>query len=161
MRNGTLSRLIRQKVSSGLMLKKILFYSSLLCALYFLCSASISIYPWMRCTERARAEEVSWKIIELNPSQFVLEAAYRFTHQGKIYTGISKLPKPYLLNRPSAEKEIQRRAAQGTIIFFDRAKPSFSQLVSVFPLKKCFYALLTLGVLGYFFFLDRMYTRNA
>jgi len=143
------------------MLKKIIVGFSALCALYFLAAASISLYKWAHRDDRAWGRFTAWRIIEIDPSQFAIEADYTFSYKEKLYTGTERLAKPYLFNRPSAEKEIQKRKAERPVIFFNGKKPNDSTLQRAFPLKKCLYALTAIGILGYFFFLDRVYFKQS
>ncbi len=136
------------------MVKKILLGCSLVCALYFTSTASWSLLSWYRLDDRAWANVTSWRVIEIDPSQFAIEAEFSFEHAGKTYNGVTKYAKPYSFNRPSAEKDIEHKKQERPIVFYNSKKPQSCSLEHAFPLKKCFYAALTLGILAYFGLLE-------
>lgn len=142
------------------MVRKILVGVAALCTLYFIVTASYSLYQWSGKTHRAWATVEMWRVIELGPSKFAIEAEYSFTHEGQSYSGMTRFARPYHYNRPAAEREIQRKIEDRSVAFYDPSHPNRSALERFFPLKNTLYAMLTLGVFLYFVLLDRVFLQQ-
>lgn len=139
------------------MIKKILSGVAAVCTLYFFVTASFSLYQWYGKTNLAWAKVQTWRVIELGTSKFAIEAEYQFSHQGQSYSGLTRFSKPYHFNRPSAEKEIERKIEDRSIAFYNPSHPESSSLERTFPLKKILYFLMTAGVFLYFLCLERIF----
>ncbi len=143
------------------MIKKILTGLVALCALYVFATAAYSLYIWSRMSERAWGTVQSWHVIELNASSFAIEADFTFTYREHLRSGITRFSKPYHFNRPSAEKEIERKQAERAIVFFDPAHSSRASLERAFPLKKSLYSLMTIGICAYFLLLNSVFFKQS
>jgi len=119
----------------------------------FLITAASDVWGYLRLEKKSIATVNDWKIIEKGSSQFALRANYTFNAQGKTYTGKTTLSKPYHLNRLSAEKQVKIYAAHHWPVWYQRGHPENSSIEHLFPLKKCLYTLVVLGVFFYFVYL--------
>jgi hypothetical protein len=139
------------------MLRKILLWASVVCALYFSVTAMFSFYAWQRLQARAWPISSAWRVVQLSESAFAIEADFSFEHKNAVYTAVTKFAKPYCFNRPAAEKEMKTLQESYNIVHFDPNSPSHASLQRLFPLKKCLHGLLTIGIALYFLFLDRIF----
>lgn len=130
-----------------------LIYLTALIAAVFLAIAGTALWRYLRLEASAPVAKVQWAIIQKSSSQFALKATYYFDHQGKIVEGETLLSKPYYLNQLSAEKKIQEFSKQKWRVWYDRGTPEISSLEKRFPAKKILYALMTLGIFFYFYFM--------
>lgn len=120
----------------------------------FITAALHDIWGYIRLEEHTVAFINRMKVIEVSPSQFAVRASYAFKARGKTYRGKTVFSKPFYLNRESAEREIQNRLSQTWTVWYQPSRPKICSLEKNFPLKKCLYALMTLGVFFYFVYLD-------
>jgi hypothetical protein len=123
----------------------------------FLITASIDIWRCLRLEDRVKASIEKWKVIEKSSSQYALRASYTFDYQGKSHRGKTTFSKPYHLNRPSAEKQANILNQKSWTAWVHPGHPEHSSLERVFPLKKCLYALMALGIYLYFIYLRQSY----
>ncbi len=117
----------------------------------FLGSACYELWRYQQLEARVPAAIKEWKILEKSPSQFALKASYTFEYQGKVYRSKTVFAKPYHFNRISAEKQIKNISTQPWSVWIQPSHPERSSLQKTFPLKKCLYSLMCLGVFLYFF----------
>lgn len=123
----------------------------------FLISASIDIWKYLRLEERVQVSIDKWKVIEKSSSKFAISASYSFDYQRKSRHGKTTFSKPYHLNRPSAEKQVNILNQKAWTVWVHPGHPEHSSLERVFPLKKCFYSLMALGIYLYFIYLRYTY----
>jgi hypothetical protein len=100
-----------------------------------------------------------WVVKEISSSEFALKSSYRFKAGEKEWSGKTIFKQPYHLNRDAAEKAVLEKKMQPQSVWYCRSNPRVNSLEKTFPYKKIFHALISLGVLGYFFVLHR-YTEN-
>lgn len=124
-------------------------------------SACFDIWNYSRLQEKAAAQVYKWEIIEKSSSQFALKASYAFDYQGKIHQGKTLFSKPYHLNRLSAEKQINILNQRIWTVWVQPSHPEHSTLERVFPLKKCIYSLMVLGIYLYFVYLRQSLRKSA
>lgn len=124
----------------------------------FLMSAALDLWGYLRLEKRTIASVHQWKIIEKSSSQFALKASYTFESQGKMHHGKTVFSKPYHLNRISAEKQIKIFSLQSWPVCYQYSHPGHSTIDRVFPLKKCLYSLMALGIFFYFVYLRQSYS---
>jgi hypothetical protein len=123
----------------------------------FLISASLDLWGYLRLEKKSIASVFKWKIIEKSSSAFALRAYYTFEKQGKVYNGKTTFSKPYHLNRQSAEKQVKIFSIQSWPVWYQTRHPEHSSIERVFPLKKCIYSLMALGIFFYFVYLRHSY----
>jgi hypothetical protein len=123
----------------------------------FLMSAALDLWGYLRLEKRTIASVHKWKIIEKSSSEFALRASYTFEYQGKVHHGKTTFSKPYHLNRLSAEKQIKILGLQSWPVWYQASHPEHSSIERVFPLKKCVYSLMALGIFFYFIYLRQSY----
>ncbi len=126
----------------------------------FLVSASLDLWAHMRLEKKTIAKVDKWKIIEKGASKFALKAHYTFEVQGKTHHGKTIFSKPYHLNRISAEKQIKIYTARQWPVWYQHSHPQHSSIEHLFPVKKCLYGLMVLGVFLYFVYLRHRYFAN-
>lgn len=119
----------------------------------FLISTSLDIWTYSCLQEKAPAQVYKWKIREKSSSQFALKASYAFDYQGKTYLGKTRFAKPYHLNRLSAERQVNILKQKNWTVWVQPGHPEHSTLERLFPLKKCIYSLMVLGIYLYFAYL--------
>lgn len=119
----------------------------------FLFSAAVDLWGYLRLEKKTIATVNQWKVIEKSSSQFALRASYTFDAQGKTYAGKTTLSKPYHLNRLSAEKQVKAYEAHKWPVWYQPNHPEISSIEHLFPVKKCLYTLIVLGVFFYFVYL--------
>lgn len=100
---------------------------------------------------------VQGKILELDPlpkgGKYALEATYSYMFRGKNFLGKDLFPKPYYLNRFSAEKQCQKLKEMPWEIFLNPKHPDHSSLYRLFPWKRVINTLSVLGIFFYFAYL--------
>lgn len=87
-------------------------------------------------------------------SKYALEASYSYKFREKTYEKKMVLPKPFHLNRVSAEKAATRLAGMQWQVYLDSSAPHLSSLDPQFPLKAVLYGLCSVGVFLYFLYLS-------
>ena len=120
---------------------------------YFLMTTSLDLWNYWKFEKKSMARVDRWMIIEKTPSQFAIKARYSFLYQGKEYDGKTTFSKPYHLNRPSAQKEMKAYASKPWPVWIRPSRPEQNTLQHRFPLKKCLYSLMVLGIFLYFVYL--------
>lgn len=116
----------------------------------FLVSAAYDLWGYWRLEKKTMAHICRWKVIEKSSSQFAIRASYVFEHQGKEYRGRTTFSKPYHLNGESAKKQIKKYALYSWPVWYSPRNPHQSSIERKFPLKKCLYSLMVVGVFLYF-----------
>lgn len=127
---------------------------------YFLVTAAVDLWSYGKFEKKSIAVVDQWTIIEPSSSQFAIQADYSFTYQGKEQRGKTTFSKPYHLNRLSAEKQIKTYALQQWPVWVYPRHPEQSTLEHVFPLKKCLYSLMVLGIFLYFIYLKEQTSKS-
>ena len=137
---------------------KALFIIIGLSAIWFCSVAGGALYSYIRLDRQAPAKVTSWKLIEYSPSKVALEASYTFFAEEKEQKGQVIFSKPYYLNLPSAQKAIEQKSHESWKAWYSHRNPEKSSLERFFPYKKCFNALIILGIMGYFWILKSRYS---
>ncbi len=119
-------------------------------ALWFLGSAAWDLWTYTRAGSKAEAHIEKWDVEEMGSSAFAISASYYFEAKGKKFQGKTLFKEPRYLNRLSAEGDLKKWEAQRWEAWYDPASPGFSTLQKLFPYKRIWHALLTLGVFLYF-----------
>jgi hypothetical protein len=132
------------------MIKMILLLVSAFVGLWWTGGALFDLWSYWRLDQVAWAQNASWSVIEYSPSSFALQANYQFAIQDRQWDGKTIFKTPYL-NGGSAEKALQLQEQGPLQIWYNGRNPQISSAEKEFPFKKCFYALITLGVGMYFF----------
>jgi hypothetical protein len=143
---GRIMGLLRFKYNPS----SLLSYLAALVAAFFLATASYELWNYFQLKQKTAAVVYHWKILKKASSQYAIRASYTFEIQGKNYTDKTIFGKPYHLNRLSAENQVKRLHKQPLTVWYQSNNPDHSSLSKEFPLKKCLYALLVLGVAIYF-----------
>lgn len=121
-------------------------------ALWWCFVASLSYWDYVRYGVETPAI-ISHFDINAKGSKFALRGYYTYVYDGKNFNGTSYLPKPYYLNRASAEREVEKMKGMHWNIWVDAKEPTASALKKLFPIKDIFYALCLIGVFLYFTYL--------
>jgi len=61
--------------------------------------------------------------------------------------------KLYYLNRVASEQALLQKKMESQRVWYNFSNPKLNSLHRSFPYKKCFHALISLGVLNYFFYI--------
>lgn len=138
---------------------KILLALAALIALWFMGKSAYSFYHHYRLSAQAPATIESWVVIQRTPSKFNYEVSYHFTVSGNRYEKKELLSTTYP-NTFAAEGDLPQLKEQPWIAHYDPGSPYISSLENPFPLKRTLYALLSLAVFFYFFWLYIRY-QNA
>ena len=138
----------------------LLMWSAGILAAYFLVTAALDLWRYGKFEKKSIAVVDQWTILEPSSSQFAIQAGYSFTYQGEEYRGKTTFSKPYHLNRLSAEKQIKTHALQKWPVWVYPRHPEQNTLEHRFPLKKCLYSLMVLGVFVYFIYLKEQTSKS-
>ncbi len=113
---------------------------------------SIDLWKCFQLSTEIPAQVIHWDLVPKR-STFALKATYSYTHRGKNFTGTNFLPKPYHLNRRSAEMEIEKMEGMKWTAWINDHHPAYSTLYNSFPFRKACYAVCLLGIFLYFVYL--------
>lgn len=127
--------------------------------LWFGGKASWGVYNYLRVDQTAVGQVESLAIKQVGSDRFVLRAVYGFQAEGEFYEGESALPKLFFLNELAAKQRMERLDRENWTIWYRSKNPQVSQIGRVFPYKQCVYAVILVGVFGYFILLGRMAAR--
>jgi hypothetical protein len=119
----------------------------------FLTTASLDLWRYVRLEKKSIAKVEKWKVVEKGSSKFSIKAYFSFETQGHTYQGKTTFSKPYHLNRLSAEKQIKIYTTRQWTVWYQESHPEHCSIERIFPLKKCFYSLMVLGIFLYFVYL--------
>jgi hypothetical protein len=123
--------------------------------LWFCAKAGYELICYARLSSHTKARVVSWEVEELSLSKLYLKCSYTFEVNGTLHEGKTRFMQPEFLNRPSAEQALTTFSSYSWSAWYAPKNPSFSSLQKLFPYKNSFSALISLGVLLYFYFLYR------
>lgn len=115
--------------------------------------AGNGLLNYFRLDARVPALETKWEQVQLGQAKYALVSRYTYRLRGKEYFGITRWGKPYYLNELSAQAEAERREGEMWKVWINRENYKISSLQRAFPYMDLFYALSSLGILGYFVFL--------
>ena len=92
-----------------------------------------------------------WSIKEINSDEFLPSASYTFKMDDgqEVNSKSDLLATPYR-NPWSAEEGIKELSKLSWKAWYNPSNPQQSALQKIFPLKDSIYALMMLGILGYF-----------
>jgi hypothetical protein len=124
-------------------------------ALWVVGGALFGLAHYWKLSRPVSAQVVEWKVQEISPSSFAIEALYTYEVQGKRYSGKTLFDKPIYLNPYAAASDLKKWEALTWQAWIQPSHPEISSLQRNFPSKKIVHALLTLGVVLYFLFLRR------
>ena len=119
-------------------------------ACFFTYSAATSFAAYSRLKAQTPAQITAWRVVPKGSSAFAIEATYTFEIEGKTFQGKTFFAKPYHLNLSSAERQIKLFSERNWSVWYSPKNPKVSALERVFPMKKIVYAIVVLGVCGYF-----------
>jgi hypothetical protein len=117
---------------------------------YFTFSVLTSFVAYSKLKALAPVQITEWRVVQKGSSSFAIEAAYTFEAKGKAFQGKTLFAKPYHLNLPSAERQVKEFSTRSWSVWYSPTDPSFSALERNLPVKKIVYAVMALGVFGYF-----------
>lgn len=129
---------------------KLVFGIAILATLWFGCNVLYDLWIYWRLDQKTSARVEAWDVREISSSQFAIEATYCFVAKEKEWKGKTVFQKPYHLNRPSVEKALKEKSKQPQMVWYNLSNPKFNSLERIFPYKKCFYTVVSLGVLVYY-----------
>lgn len=102
---------------------------------------------------------LQWKVEEKGGKSFIA-TRYSFELGERKYEGETRFKEPIFLNTLSAESEMKKWQSYTWAAWYDPDRPDHSSLQKLFPYKSSVYALIVLGVLGYFFLLNGRLSRE-
>lgn len=136
--------------------KSILVFAALI-ALWFMGKTSYGLYRFYRLSGEAPATIEKWDPVRVSASKFSYEVSYYFKAQGKRYEK-KELLKSYIYpNKYAADGDLKKLKGQKWTVYFAPRNPRVSSLENNFPLKNSFYALLSIVIFFYFFWLYLRY----
>ncbi|MES2345264.1 MAG: hypothetical protein V4494_04935 [Chlamydiota bacterium] len=121
--------------------------------LWFSVLALMGVWNYLKLEAKTVAIVDVFKVEEENPSRYVISGHYSYRVNGQIYEGETLFDRVHYLNRPAAEKDLEKWEKMSWEAWYNPKDPKQSSLQKMFPFKKCLYALLTLGVFIYFLIL--------
>ncbi|MES2122514.1 MAG: hypothetical protein V4492_07025 [Chlamydiota bacterium] len=128
-------------------------------ACWFSATAAREAWGYFSLNGTAVATISDVEIRELSSSRYALKASYQYSIGGVQHTVESVLKYPQFLNRFTAENELASWRGKQCKVYYKKTSPQFSRLEKEFPRKPCLHALLTLGVLAYFYSLRGLFSR--
>src|SRR5579871_1775525 len=120
-----------------------------LCAGYFSLRAASALFDFFTFKESTLASITRWEIKETG-GKFPLTAYYSFEAQGNIWKGATRLKEPWHLNEASAIIDLQEKAKQSWVVWFNPDHPSKSSLIKEFPTSLVIRTFLCCIVFVYF-----------
>jgi 4-amino-4-deoxy-L-arabinose transferase-like glycosyltransferase len=132
-----------------------------LVSIWFLSKALWQLWGYFSLNAQTKAEVFEWKVVEKSSAQFRIEAQYHFHVQDIRHEGKTQFSDLSFLNPYAAEGAIDKLKHQDWTAWYNQNDPNKSSLQKIVPFKACFHAILTLGVLVYFFFLKNFLRRMA
>lgn len=121
--------------------------------LWFGGKAIFELWGYSYLQKYTPATVLEWKTEERGARSFIT-LRYSFELGGRVYEGETCFKEPAFLNTLSAESEMKKWESYSWAAWYDPNKPERSSLQKLFPYKSCIYALIVLGVFGYFLFLN-------
>ncbi len=117
--------------------------------LWFGGKAVFELWGYSRLDKHTPVAVLDWQIVERGSRAYIL-GSYTFEAQGKIYQGKTRFREPTFLNKLAAGYQLDEWKTHAWSAWYDPKNPECSSLQKLFPYKNCVYALLVMGVLGYF-----------
>lgn len=139
----------------------LIFIFTGLAALWFSQSAIRQLWFFYQLKLSVPATVQEWTIEEVTPDRFALSASYFYEFQEKSYSGKCVFQEPIYQNRYSAEADKILWEKLSWSAWMNPKQPKISSLQRLFPWKGTVYAIVTLGIFGYFFTLRRLNQRRA
>ena len=136
---------------------KIILAVAALIALWFVGKSTYGFYHYYRLSAEAPATLEKWDLVQLSSSKFSYEVSYYFKGRGKRYEKKELLRSNIYPNKYAAEGDLAKLKEQKWTAYYAPNNPQVSSLQNSFPLKSSLYALLSLGVFFYFFWLYLRY----
>ncbi len=140
---------------------KIIFVVAFLIAIWFVGKSTFGLWRYFSLNAEAPATIEKWEIVQFSSSKFGYEVNYYFKIGSRRYEKKELLAYPVYPNKYAAEGEIKNLEKDKWTVYYSRARPQVCSLERSFPLKSSFYALLSLGVLLYFFWLYLRYSGGS
>ena len=98
-----------------------------------------------------------WEVEELSLDQYRLKVHYTFVHDGMAYSGTSPFVKQLYLNSFSAIDALKQKAKiSDWSVWVDPSLPEHSAIEKEFSFNLLFRALLSTGLLVYFYLQQRL-----
>ncbi len=127
--------------------------------LWFGGKAIFELWGYSCLQKHTSATILEWKIEEKGGKSFIT-LHYSFELGERKYEGETRFKEPIFLNTLSAESEMKRWQSYTWAAWYDRDRPDRSSLQKLFPYKSSVYALIVLGVFGYFLLLSGRLSRE-
>jgi hypothetical protein len=119
-------------------------------ALWLTGNALYKLWRYAALTACVEAAVSDWRVEERG-SVFVMTAQVSYSWKEKVYGGRRAFEEPRYLNLPSAEQALRQWEGREVLtIWVDPKKGSRSEFQKFFPLKQLIYALISLGIAGFF-----------
>ena len=136
---------------------KIILALAALIAFWFVGKSSYGFYHYYRLNAEAPATIEKWDLVQLSSSKFGYEVSYYFKASGKRFDKKELLRSFHYPNKYAAQGDLKHLIEQSWRAYYAQGRPQISALENPFPLKSSLYALLSLGVFFYFFWLYLRY----
>jgi len=107
--------------------------------------------PYFQYSSFTRGEMLSWEVIEQEPSIFGICVKYRYPTGDQFFEGEYIFKQPRFTNEHVAKETIQFMEKEKWEIWYKKRRPELSTLQRLFPFKAMIRFLLSVGILGYFF----------
>ena len=138
------------------LLLPILLSLASLASLYFSFVSLSSLFDFFHLKSQAPATIVKWEIKE-RQGKFPIYAHYFFETEGKVWTGVTVLSKPWHLNELAASQNIQKLAKQNFNVWFYPKNPKKSSLEKTFPTNLLIRTGICYSTIIYFLIVFRKY----
>lgn len=137
-----------------------LFFFCGVCAigLHFTIRLGAALFHNWALSASAPAQITQWETVPVK-DRVALRADYEFRAQEKTWQGQFTLPPPYSLNELAALAELKQGAKKSWVAWYNPNDPRTSALEKSFPSGLFVRALICYGVLIYFFYLYKKFSR--
>ena len=136
---------------------KIILAIAVLMALWFVGKSIFGLYHHYSLSAEAPATIEKWDLIQRSTSKFTYEVTYHFKASGKKYEKKEFLSYIYP-NKFAAAGDLKHLKEELWIAHYAPRRPHISALENPFPLKTSLYAILSLVIFFYFFWLYQRYS---
>lgn len=132
---------------------RVLVIIAALISLWCIGRLALNLQDYFRCSKLTSGKVIDWRVIERSAGIYHLSAAYEYQVEGQSYSGTQIFNKPQFSNRHSAEYVLSRYESKEWPVWVSSSNPEVSAIQREFSIKLIVQAILSVGVLIYFFWL--------
>lgn len=121
--------------------------------------AFYQLWKFFRLNTQVVAKIKNCQVDKISASQFALTAFYTYPFQNRKWESHSQLPPPYFPNSYAAREMLMNTSFKEVEIWMDSSCPTYTAMQRDFPWRAILYAISSLAILFYFFYLKK-YSRS-